>query len=227
MTSRIDARPALKRKNLTPASRDTNRSVTTMPTPRCARKRKRTVESDTVGRASRAGQAGRAGYEQAARCSPPGPPGLPGQPASAKPLVDFVPVDDVPPRVDVVRAAVLVFQVVGVLPDVEAEDRLLPVHHRVVLVRRALDRDLPAVVHDPRPAAAEPADRRLLEFFLELVEAAERGVDRVGDRAGRCAPRFRPHDLPEHRVVHVAAAVVADRGAYGLRHAVDAANQIF
>jgi len=37
-------------------------------------------------------------------------------------LVDFVPVDDVPPGVEVVRAAVVVLEVIGVLPDVVAED---------------------------------------------------------------------------------------------------------
>src|SRR5262245_19621946 len=43
---RIAARPALNRKNLTPASRDTRASVKTIPTPRCARKRKSTAERD-------------------------------------------------------------------------------------------------------------------------------------------------------------------------------------
>src|SRR5215813_1934868 len=80
---------------------------------------------------------------------------------SAQAPVDLFPIDDVPPRVDVVRAAVLVLQIVRMLPDVEAEDRLLAVHHRIVLVRRALDCDLPAVVHDPCPPAAEPPDRSL------------------------------------------------------------------
>mgnify|MGYP003693878643 CR=1 FL=1 len=36
--------PALKRKNFTPASLDTNTSVNAIPTPRCARKKNRTVE---------------------------------------------------------------------------------------------------------------------------------------------------------------------------------------
>ena len=44
---------------------------------------------------------------------------------AAKPLGDLGPVDDVPPRVDVVGAAVLVLQVVGVLPHVDAQQRSL------------------------------------------------------------------------------------------------------
>src|SRR3954463_16231971 len=52
-------------------------------------------------------------------------------------LGDLVPVDRVPPRVDVVGPLVLVLQVVGVLPDVHAEQRRLAVGERVVLVRGA------------------------------------------------------------------------------------------
>src|ERR1700676_23225 len=55
-------------------------------------------------------------------------------------LGDPRPVDDVPPGIDVVGAAVLVLQVVGVLPDVDAEQRRLSVGDRVVLVCAADDR---------------------------------------------------------------------------------------
>ena len=57
-------------------------------------------------------------------------------------LIDLVPVDDVPPGREVVGPAILVVQVVGVLPDVDTEDGLLAFHHRIVLVRCALDREL-------------------------------------------------------------------------------------
>src|SRR5712692_3338916 len=111
------ARPTLKRKNFTPASRETKTSVKAMPTPRCARKRNRTVERDM-------GRRGWRGF-------------LPFLPArSAKALVDLRPVDDVPPGVDVVGTAVLILQIVGVLPHVDAEHDLLPFHQRAVLVRR-------------------------------------------------------------------------------------------
>src|SRR5689334_14944329 len=97
---RIAASPALKRKNFTPASRETNTSVNTMPTPRCARNRNRTVERDMR----------RSPYAD-----------LP----SLEPFVHLGPVDDVPPCADVVGTAILIFQVVRVLPDIDAEDRFL------------------------------------------------------------------------------------------------------
>src|SRR5215210_6059918 len=88
-------------------------------------------------------------------------------------LVDRVPVDDVPPRADVIGPAVLVLEVIRVLPHVEAEDRLLAFHQRTVLVRRALDDQLAACVDQPGPAAAEAGHASLRELLLEAVERAE------------------------------------------------------
>src|SRR5438270_2749177 len=95
---------------------------------------------------------------------------------------DGLPVQGVEPGRDVVRALVLVLEVVGVLPHVDAEDRGHAVHVGAVLVGITLDGELAAFVRDqPRPAAAELADRGLLQLLLEGVVAAERAVDRVAD----------------------------------------------
>src|SRR5207248_6185922 len=97
---------------------------------------------------------------------------------------DGLPVQGVEPGRDVVRALVLVLEVVGVLPHVDAEDRGHAFHVRAVLVRVALDRELAARVGDqPCPAAAELADRGLLQLLLEGVVPPERAVDGVADPA--------------------------------------------
>src|SRR3954451_20448742 len=90
-------------------------------------------------------------------------------------LADLVPVHDVPPRLEVVRALVLVLEVVGVLPDVDAEQGGLPCGDRRVRVGRARDLEATArpVVDEPGPAAAELADAGGVHLLLELVEAAE------------------------------------------------------
>ena len=49
-------------------------------------------------------------------------------------LAHGVPVDHVPPGREIVRAPVLVEQIVGVLPDVDTEDRGLALHIWAVLV---------------------------------------------------------------------------------------------
>src|SRR5256885_15218895 len=96
------------------------------------------------------------------------------------------------------------------LPHIETQDGPLAFHDGLVLIRCALDAQLPSGVDQPGPSAAEPADTRLRELFLEAVETAERRLDRVGKRTGRRPAGLRSHDLPEHGVIHVAAAIVPD-----------------
>src|SRR3954464_9355061 len=93
--------------------------------------------------------------------------------ALSEPLLHLFPVDDVPPRGDVVGPAILVLQVVRVLPHVDPHDRLLPFHQRIVLVWRAGDREFAAVVDQPRPARSETSDARRAELFAEFREVAE------------------------------------------------------
>src|SRR5215211_1073151 len=51
-------------------------------------------------------------------------------------LGDRVPVHDVPPRLEVIGPAVLVLQVIRVLPHIDAKDRSIAVHQRTVLIWR-------------------------------------------------------------------------------------------
>src|SRR5882757_375627 len=94
------------------------------------------------------------------------PPAFRGS-KSSQSLVDLSPVHDVPPGGDVIGPAVLVFQVVRVLPDVDAEDGLLALHQRAVLIRGAFDHELAALIDHPGPATAEAADAGFRQLFLE------------------------------------------------------------
>src|SRR3954469_1039775 len=106
----------------------------------------------------------------------------------AQALVDLIPVHHVPPGFQVVRTAVLVFQVIGVLPNVIAEDGKFAVRNRIVLVWSGGNLELPRLSADqPGPAAAELIHSGGLKLFLKRVKAAECFVDGVGDRAGRIA----------------------------------------
>src|SRR6266516_4960643 len=84
---------------------------------------------------------------------------------------NFVPVDDIPPRGEIVGAAVLVLKVVGVFPDVVAHDRVETVHQRTILIGGRGDRE-PAALdkHNPDPTGAEALDTCIVKGCLELVK---------------------------------------------------------
>src|SRR4029077_6691526 len=101
--------------------------------------------------------------------------------------VDLVPVDDVPEGLDVFGPAVLVLQVVGVLPDVEAEDRGVAADEGRVLVRQAVEHEPLVDADQPRPAAAEVVQGHGVELALELLEGAEGVLDRLANGSARLA----------------------------------------
>src|SRR5918994_2335017 len=71
-------------------------------------------------------------------------------------LAHLAPVHYVPPRLQVVGPAVLVGEVIGVLPHIVAEEGAFAVHQRCVLVGLGLQRQLAvAVGGDEDPAGAE------------------------------------------------------------------------
>src|SRR6266496_6289351 len=103
-------------------------------------------------------------------------------------LYDGVPIHHVPPSFKVIGAAVLVLEIVGVLPDVDTEDRRVAIHQGTVLIWRRNNFELSILVfNQPRPAAAKTAHASSSKFLFEFVKAAERGFDIIGEFAFRFA----------------------------------------
>src|SRR5205807_2019763 len=102
-----------------------------------------------------------------------------------------------------------VLEVVGVLPDVDAEQRGLALADRVVLIGSGGNGQAGAVVDEPGPARAELVDAGVLELGLEVVKGPEGGLDGRGQVTVGLAAAVGGHPLPEQRMVVVAAAVVA------------------
>src|SRR5207237_3116886 len=117
---------------------------------------------------------------------------------------------------DEIGPAVLEVEVVGVLPHIAGQERGLAFGQRVDGIRRPGDRELAAACDEPGPAAAELADCRRLEIVLELGEAAEVAVDRLGEVAARGAATLRLHAVPEEGMVPHLGGVVEDAGLGGI-----------
>src|SRR6267378_7988814 len=113
-------------------------------------------------------------------------------------LVDFFPVDYAPPSLQILGGAVVVFEIVGVLPDIVAEDGIEALRDGIVLVGSGDDFYFAfCVACQPNPSAAELADTGGVEFFLEGFEVTESLLDHVGDGTAGIASALGLHDFPE------------------------------
>src|SRR5258705_8471512 len=93
-------------------------------------------------------------------------------------VFDLAPVDDVPPRLEIVGTPVLILQIVGVFPNVIPHEDALPVHQGRVLIGLRDQRELAALVHgDEHPARSEDAGAARIELVLQLLETAEVTLD--------------------------------------------------
>lgn len=98
----------------------------------------------------------------------------------------FRPVDDPPPVFQIVAAAVFVFQVVSVFPEIVHQQRISALRQRIAVSGGRQNFELAAALlrfREPYPARAEVFRAGVFEGGLEPLEAAECGVDRGGQRA--------------------------------------------
>src|SRR5712671_1407533 len=119
---------------------------------------------------------------------------------------------------EIVRAAVAIVDVVGVLPHVAAEDRLAAMHQRVLAVRSLADDDLAVLDRKPGPARAELRDAGLDEVLLHLRNRAQVGDELLLEIArDLVAAAVRLHPLPEMQVIVMLAGVIEEPGVLAER----------
>src|SRR5450631_4504160 len=121
-----------------------------------------------------------------------GPSDHPGMTALAsnlaEQLVDIFPVHQMlDKRLEIIRTAVAIIDVVGMLPDVAAEDRRAAMHQRAFAVGGLGDFELAVLHREPAPAGAELADAGGGEIGLEFLEATEILGDLLFQTAGQLA----------------------------------------
>ena len=131
--------------------------------------------------------------------------------AGSRQRFDVLPVHEiVEPSLEVLRASIAVVDVIAVLPDVDAEDRLRAVHQRVFAVRGLHDFKLPVLDRQPGPARTELTLAGFNEVGANLVEAAVLVNERLDLARQLLAAAALLHPLPEMKMVIVLADVVDD-----------------
>src|ERR1700730_10170210 len=128
-------------------------------------------------------------------------------------LVDILPVHQmIDKRLQIIRTAIAIIDVVGVLPDVNAEDRRGAVHQRVLAVGRLGDFELAVLHRQPGPARTELANAGGGEIGLEFLKPAKVLGDLLFQTAGQFgATAIRLHPVPEMQMIVVLAGIIEDR----------------
>ena len=108
---------------------------------------------------------------------------------------------------DEVLAAVLVVEIVGVLPDVARQERGLPVRHRRIGVGRLDDLKHIALLRKPDPSAAELRHGGVREIRLELLITPERLLDQIENAARRLSAAARLYGEGERSAKRLKGAV--------------------
>src|SRR6266567_4544705 len=101
----------------------------------------------------------------------------------------------------VIGAAVLIIEVVRVLPDIDRQEGRLSADERHFGVGGAHDLERIPVNDEPGPSAAELLHRGGDEFLLDGVETAEFRLDPVGERTARLAPALGLERTPVEGVI--------------------------
>lgn len=123
-----------------------------------------------------------------------------------------LPVDDGPKSGEIIRTAVLVVKVVGMLPHVEGKDGAQSVAQRVVRIGHLQDREVAlGIGAEPSPSASEESGGGGIHAVLHLVEGAEASVDSFQKASLRLDNGWMGNELLEiEDVVEHLASVVAD-----------------
>src|SRR5690606_37861755 len=112
-------------------------------------------------------------------------------------------------------SAVLVVEVVGMLPYVESEiGRPLGfgnVHQRVIPIRRGCYGEILVLIYyQPGPAGSKPCSGRIGKLGLEFIEASESAINSLGQSAAGLSTSIGTEYRPEQAMIIMTSAIVAD-----------------
>src|SRR6266478_2344527 len=95
-------------------------------------------------------------------------------------FLNLIPLYDVPIRLQIIGPPILVKQIVRVLPYIDTKNRFETITYWIVLIGCGSNFEFALLIQDePRPAATKAPSSRCLKFLLELIEAAEGGINGV------------------------------------------------
>lgn len=127
-----------------------------------------------------------------------------------------VPVDDLPDGSQMVGTAVLIVEIVGMFPHVDAHERLEVMTNGVAAVHFLRDDKLTVFVGgEPHPTRTEECSTLLLEFLLEGIKRTKLRVDGSSECANGLAVGLRRSKLCEVEVVVEELTSIVEDATFG------------
>ena len=128
-----------------------------------------------------------------------------------------IPVDDAPYCGEMIDTAVLIVEVVGMFPYVDAENGLQSVANRVACIGFLRNHEFTfAVTGKPYPTATEKTGAFLLELLLEGFERTKLCIDGFGQLTHGLAIFLRSGELREVEIVVEDLSGVVEDGTFGV-----------
>src|SRR5437762_1002142 len=122
-------------------------------------------------------------------------------------------------RRDVIRALVLIVEIVRMFPDVNRQQRSEPLGQRKLGIGCLNDFERMPVGDEPSPAAAELLFGGLGKLLLECIVTSECGIDLLGERRAGLAATFWLQRVPVKVVIPSLRRAVEEFGLVGLSRA--------
>src|SRR5260370_6442985 len=127
---------------------------------------------------------------------------------------DIVPINRVPKRGDILRPAILMLQVVRVLPNIDSKNRcffFILFRDLVILIWCWRDLQIFTIHDQPSPTAPKKLGRRFAKLLLKIGEAPKSRVNCLREIAGGFTAVVLLQELPEQGVIEMTSGIVADR----------------
>ena len=119
--------------------------------------------------------------------------------------------------IDVIRSAVLIIQIVRVLPDVDGQKGRLAMGHRRIGVGRLDNLETLFIGHQPGPPASKLTHGRSAEFPLKIVITSKALIDSLADLPLRLSSPARRQAFPIEVVIPCLSGVIEESRLVGKR----------
>ena len=130
---------------------------------------------------------------------------------------DIVPIHEIVDKgLEIIGPAIPVIDVIGVLPDVDRQNRRCPLEQRIFGISSLRDGNLAILDHKPSPAGTELCRAGLDQLLLDLFDRSKGRDERFFESAGNFAAAIRLDRFPIFRMAIMLRCIIEQRHIFAV-----------